>query len=226
MIGTALPRVTFKDVDLDEPRRQLATAAKEKLGYTRLHAVLTPKGLYEVLRKLDIHPLVEKRVYEYMRRKTKTGVYSGTKKFYSVAVGAFVFAIAAVWGICCALEETTVTPGHYTFNTGCVALALLLLGCTIAVGESQKGLGTGSRVVVRWRDTPISRYTGNIPEHILDKAVAIKTASPTAEFTVFYLVKETNERENPLPDPFLEVTIEGQSAFIDVWDEKEYEKSI
>lgn len=75
-----------------------------------------------------------------------------------------------------------------------------------------------------WAEVELSKYTGAVPIHVLNKALEIKRFLPEVEFYIEHL-SET-------PDPFLVAKLanssgyswEGFSYYIDVWDEPKFER--
>jgi len=95
----------------------------------------------------------------------------------------------------------------------------------IQLAEGRWGSGTLRKRV--WRKTQLDHYKGNVPEFVLSRALEIKREAPETSFEVMSLVQETtNKAPEPLPDPFLIARHGNETYFIDVWDEKEYEKEL
>lgn len=73
-----------------------------------------------------------------------------------------------------------------------------------------------------WAEQPLNKYDGNVPDYVLNKAVALKRACPEVEFVVVHLTET--------PDPFLLAYIPSkkwswqrdEAFFIEVWDEVEF----
>ena len=74
---------------------------------------------------------------------------------------------------------------------------------------------------VEWRMELLNDYRKPVPEFVLRKCVQIKQAAPEAKF----LVNELREERRTL-DPFLVVRLGEDVAWIEVWDEPEFEKSL
>jgi hypothetical protein len=77
-------------------------------------------------------------------------------------------------------------------------------------------------LVVEWKAIPLRGYEKPVPDFVLNKAVQIAEKLPQAVFHV----EEFQVREVPLPDPFLVVSYEGERYWIEVWDEKDFERTM
>jgi hypothetical protein len=221
---TTLPRVNFKD-NLEDARVSLANEAKQKLGYNKLANVIsTPGALLFMLRKLDIQPLVTSRVNDYKRKKEYVGMYSGTKACLGWVTGLVLSVGAFVYGMSSNFNQPW-SPLHYTVNT-ITALLIVITGFGTCAYVFDNEWEHGNRLEREWENQEISFYQGNIPEFALSKAVQIKDAIPESRFYVSYLVERIDHRSKPKPDPFLYVTLGDESYYLDVWDEKEYEKTL
>lgn len=223
MSTATLPRMTFKDA-VEDGRVQLAREAETILGYRKLAQVLaTPDALLFQLRELAIAPLVTRAVEDYKRRKEHTGMYSGTKKMLWLAGSFIALSSILVYGLADSTPHWSTL--HYAGNFAAAILtataAVLLLNSSL-----ESHWGTGDRRVRAWETYPLRSYLGNVPEFVLDKAISIAKVLPTAEFQIVQLVETTDRKPRPLPDPFLLVSLGNERYFIDVWDEKEYEKTI
>lgn len=73
------------------------------------------------------------------------------------------------------------------------------------------------------RKPEILPYTGYIPVHVLNEALALRTEVPESTFFVYELTHSEDRVASPLPDPFLEVAHGAERYFIAVWDEREFE---
>ncbi len=65
---------------------------------------------------------------------------------------------------------------------------------------------------------PLREYDGEVPEYALSRALEIKERMPSAEFDVEEL------RVSKRYDPFLIVHCGRERFYIEVWDEKPFEK--
>jgi hypothetical protein len=224
MKATEIARIGFEafDSSMDQERAELAKSAKNKLGYARLaQALVIPDALLFSLRKLDIMPLVTDQVLAYQAQKAKPGMWSGHKQaiaWWLAAVAMAIWLLPFLWQ-----NDPTHTDKYdppFLFIGACIfSLIFIVRGMYLMFDEDARG----SRTVREWKRVPLSEYEGNVPEFALAKAVQIKTAVPKAEFDVMRLY-ETKETIQPAPDPFLWVSLGSEGYYIEVWDEKEYEK--
>lgn len=230
MQATAIPRLSFESLTLTDSRTQLAKDAKAKLGYKKLaQAIAMPGALLYQLRLLDIQPLVTGRVSDYQRSKKHVGAWSGTIKSAFAAICALLALGSFVYGMMAEGRlgyETKWLPIHYALNV--CALALTVLCFLRTFGAWGTKFGHGRRVVRDWFKSSLEDFTGNVPEFALAKAIQIKEALPKAKFDIEYLAyaEQNNPNPAPLPDPFLVATLDDERYYIEVWDEKEYEKHL
>lgn len=74
---------------------------------------------------------------------------------------------------------------------------------------------------VKWADVPLASYGKPVPEFVIRKCLEIKKHAPEATF----FVDELREERHTL-DPFMVVVLGGERAYIEVWDEPEFEKAL
>lgn len=79
-------------------------------------------------------------------------------------------------------------------------------------------LPPGTYVRATWHTVPLREYEGEVPEYVLSRALEIKERMPNAEFDVEEL------RVSKRYDPFLIVYCGRERFYIEVWDEKPFEK--
>lgn len=88
--------------------------------------------------------------------------------------------------------------------------------------ERQRGMSFGwIETDVAWRKVDLGTYKQPVPEHILRKCVQIKKAIPGATFQVDELRDQSR-----VVDPFMVVTLAGEGAYFEVWDEPKFEESL
>jgi hypothetical protein len=73
----------------------------------------------------------------------------------------------------------------------------------------------GTCSTVEWKRTPLRGYEGVLPLHVLDRALAIHAA---ANGCVEFFVEEISE------DPFLVATTSTEEYYVEVWEEREFER--
>lgn len=221
-----IERVRFRTDEEAEFLGHLGEQASSVLGYGKL---LKAAGgsLRAILCELDIHPLVTSKVEAYKRSKERTGIWSGHKwALFHFAV-CFVFAAILGWSV-----SASHNLPDFTFwcVVGYVVNVLAVIGiiCFQIAGwiyTFDHNL-SGWRDLRRWSKYSMQNYPGAIPDFVLSKALQIRKVMPTAEFYIDQL--ETKREQTVVyrdPDPFLIVTTRngGESYYIEVWDEKEYE---
>ena len=231
MLASRIERMEFSKVKslVTLEREELANKAKRLLGYSKLaDVIIAPGSLFNTLRNLEITALDYTSVKMYKKSKERTGMYSGTKRML-VWLATWLFLVLIVgpeaaryanWGV--------VSPG------GVIAVGSWMVGwfgllCWISLSTFAKpnsSWGEGNRKVIGWNAESVSNYHGSIPEHVLRKAIQIQEQLPVVTFNVEYLTETTQHYRKPLPDPFLKVSLGSESYYIEVWDEKEYERTL
>jgi hypothetical protein len=234
-----LPRMKLTDTadPVQATREDLAREAMKVLGYRKMAQVLTvPDALGYTLRRLEIRPLVESSVREYMKKRERTGSWSCRR------TGAISLALAILTAPVSG-RLFFITPDNFTLLSaltfiGAMAFGLAAIVFTIVgFGEACRTSSSdrGTRLVRCWERVRIREYSGSIPEFALRKAVQIQTELPQARLFVEQLtVREEEDRQGrenavrirALRDPFLYAELENESYYIDVWDEKEYERML
>lgn len=214
------------DQEVKDSRIELAKAASTTLGYHRLENVIVNSAtLIFALGKLGIDPLNEHQVAAYQASKAKKGMLSGTWHGISALTGLILWVIASSYVI--ARFPNNLSPLDVmkltTAIVGGISLLILNISCTAA---ETWGWNAGTRKSFEWNTATIQSYKGNVPEHALTKAVEIKREVPEVTFNVEYLVEKSERVVRPAPDPFLVVSLGPERYYIDVWDEKEYERHL
>ncbi len=214
-----LPRVAPANVQqlLNSHSAELRANAVKKLGYK----IANPMSLLGQLAAIGIMPFRTRAVEAYMATKEKKGVYSGTKLvIWSWAIWAVV-AGASIYG------DFFTKAFKADVNTIGVVLVVSslasIVGLIILAITSGSEWGTGTRKVWQWVSNDISRYSGVIPDHVLNTALAIREAVPLAAFDIVGL--EAGNERNPKvvrdPDPFLRVRLGNESYYVEQWDERD-----
>jgi hypothetical protein len=222
----------FKTPALKDSRVNLAREAESKLGYKVLaRAIACPGTLLFKLRELGIEPLQTAAVKKYKTSKEHTGMWSGTKwtiLFWTLVpcmLTLFVYGMVVNGG---PHAPDAFWPWYRYASNILSAIAALGFAITGSVSLDVM-MGEGTRKIIRWHSFTLSNYTGNVPEFVLSKAVEIKSALPNCQFEIQQLGTTVNEHHRTvslLRDPFLVASLDNESYYIDVWDEKEYEASI
>lgn len=216
---------TLKRVNLNldeamiDSRRELLNEASEVLlGHTKDRPQAT--DLLVALKRLDFRPLESESVRKYKASKQKT--------WKSYELGDRLFQI--LWVICTSLflicvgdmirtKSTPQIEGVLSFVTGLCIVYLSMYLCDV-----DPTIHTRS-----WHSTSLESYgIENIPDFVIAKAVELKKMAPGVSFNVEYL-SEILTRHEPARfsnDPFLVANMGSDSVFLDVWDEKDFERKI
>lgn len=217
-----IPHIEFARLSnaLLQERCELGHKAERILGYSRLAQATTQGTLLHTLRKLDIAPLSSIKVKNYMVKKAKPGIWSSTKdKLWTAAIAIGLFGSACLFNSFANWEK-----GPFLMPLMTIVSLILAVIVTIMFFVAFEN-GSGTRIKREWRSASLPSFSsiGNVPEFVLEKAIAIKEKLPAVNFSVEYLVDNHEVRD---PDPFLVAVLENERYYIDVWDEKEYEKAI
>lgn len=237
-----LPRMKITegaDSPIEKDRAALARSAVQILGYKKMAQVLIiPDALAYTLRKLQIEPLVLSSVIAYKQKKERKGIWSC--RWFGLGLIALTLITGSLailgWNN---LDRMMDNPhwyagvgtffGSIAFSVGTAVLGMVGFGELFCGKKSDRG----TRTVHTWKRIPIESYSGSIPEFALRKAVQIKSAHPKAVISIDHLVVEREEDAvsraevlEMLRDPFLYVEYATEGFYIDVWDEKEYERSM
>lgn len=222
---TTIPRTKFTQFDgsMDQARQELATAAKDSLGYNKLAQVITiPDALMYGLRELDIEPFARSGVEAYKAKKAKPGMWSGhVQGLWSVSVTLALAGIAA-W-----INHFTNWDNPSLNGFGVmIVTALSCVVAIIALNCFYNDNWRGERITRHWHMVSLSGFDGTVPEFVLDRALLIKCKVPSAEFYIDQLFLDVEHTRIPDRDPFLVVRLKDETYWIDVWDEKEYEATL
>jgi len=228
MKAQEIERTEFAGLSLDSARMELAEKAASTFGYKKLQGS-AGGTLIQALRNLDIAPLVTSQVERYKKSKEKTSMWSGRKwGLFDVLLTILIFGACSVCVHYQTLKNVPKTIDWVTFS-GLFVFGLLTL---IMVPTSfhyllTDGQDRGRRTRTFWkRYTLDGYYPGLVPEFAMVKAIAIQNAVPNATLQIDHLMTETdraemNARER---DPFLLATLGEETYYVEVWDEKDYEK--
>lgn len=229
MKAHAIPRITFSDV-LDDERIQLAKDAASKLGYSKLaRAISVPASLFFALRELEIEPLVTSSVKQYKARKARPGMWSGHREgiYWMIATGLMCWQVLPRAFAKTLWSGTDPTVWNFVFIIGAMLSVVTFFRGIFMLFHSD---ARGHRTTYEWKRMQLASYAGNIPEHILMKAVQIKDKLPAVTFEVEQLYEDVEYSPVPQRDPFLIATLVDnnyrETCYIDVWDEKEYETKL
>jgi hypothetical protein len=230
--ATSIPRMRIAETEslMNDERVKLANEAASVLGYRRMaRAISAPKSLAATLRALEIDPLYAPDVERYKTKKAKPGMWESQRL-------AIVFACALPFPLALFLYlgeiskwDATDVPWHgplaFCGFLLMIASALASAGLTVASVVNACGRW-GTRVKRQWKRATVAEYSriGNIPEFALVKAVAVQKALSNAELSVDRLYESYEKNSWPHMDPFLIAKLGDEEYYLDVWDEREYER--
>lgn len=217
-------KFTQLDEALTKGRQELAEQARTVLGYTHLaDAITIPSGLMFTLRELNIEPLVTRRVVEYKAKKARPGMWSGHKCAFLWGAVSLTLAFGLAPWLNSGLKWNEFSLTALGVVAACVfSVIAMVTSMNYAAREDLRG----TRTTRSWGRTSLAGYNRTVPEFALSKALQIKTAIPAVEIVVDYLQESTERIERRMPDPFLLVTLGRETYYIDVWDERDYEKCL
>lgn len=221
-MATTLPVMDFATLE-ESPVAVIADKARIVLGYKRLARAYTlPSSLLYALRELEIPPLVTQAVYNYKAKKAKKGTWRRIKLAWAFLGCAISFALGAATINTYHLDNTPLGV------TGMIICILLGIASGIAtIGNFIESGSSGDKRTNRtWERYSIHNYDRAIPLFVLNKAIAIKEKCPSAELIIEQLVQKKEGSTRPLRDPFLVATMDHEEYYIDVWDEREYERTV
>jgi hypothetical protein len=202
-----------KLVPADEAEQIQAEVMKKAYGFFgyRADGFIGNGPLTMLLQKLEIEPLNTEQVRAYMKSKEKR-LMNGETRWMLVRQVVIVALCASLfrwiqWGM--------IFPAVFISGFNLVWWALSskvtrqMVWKKFDLGNTAPGL---------------ENYTRSVPLHVLNHAVQIREEMRTAEFVVHELTREEDRIPSPLADPFLEVRHYNERYFIDVWDERDFEK--
>ena len=104
----------------------------------------------------------------------------------------------------------------------------LLTAVTWLIPSDSSQWGRGERVERHWKLFTLSTFDKDIEPFVLEKALEISRACPTAQLLVEALVETKGQKALEViePDPFLVVINGSESYYVEVWDEKKYEEIV
>jgi hypothetical protein len=222
-----LPRVTSADVKqlFDSQRRDLLDRAVDKLKYR----IADTRTLLGKLAFLDILPFQTSAVDAYKKSKEHVGIWSGTRNWLLWITGQLA-AVALLIYI-----GLTIAPWSIPGTLAAIECLALIVGGYIIIGvvgtivclSNVDMVGHGSRSKTEWYRAALPNYTGVIPDHVLNIALQIQEAVPTASFSVNYLETVNDYKERPVrdPDPFLVVALNNESYYVEQWDERDFPRA-
>jgi len=220
-----ISRIKFSQVDemLADDRQKLAKEARDLLGYKTLaNTLIVPEALMFTLRKLGIEPLCPFGVQDYKAKKAKPGMWSDVKLGLRL-LGAAVAALTAAGWLNRGLDWKSATGTAFAIIGLCVVVLMFTVFGLCFMFDSNHT--NSHRTTREWEKVPLRNFDAPVPEYVLLKAVQIRKEC-AASLSVEYLVEQDQQGPRRLPDPFLIATLGDEHYYIDVWDEKEYEREM
>ena len=215
-----------------ELRGAVLTQAHELFGYTA-DSFATRGPLASKLAELGVQPLNQVQVDQYKASKKKKW------RMRWRALGHFTasFGLPAVFWLTSIYLVRPLFQIHWAKSDDFQFADLLwMVPFVLTVASLCLGNGFASECLEDvdfarvWTTYVLGRsnadyntYPRYVPVHLLNYAVAIKQAMPNAVFLVEELQLTRERVPNPLPDPFLVVTLGSERYTIGVWDEREFE---
>lgn len=240
------------EIQIDNHRVELLEAAHSALGYTGHTAVMQQQKLARTHReqlvafkaiceKLGIEPYSRKTVERYKAKKVHqadrkywlrnyvNSEWGHNAMFYSGLYGVTVGVVDVI--VQAATSETNKIPfGQYHPQI----FYSILCSCVLAIAywwtsAAIRNLVLDKRMFRhRWEPTNLFYYPNLVPDFALSHAVELAHAASISkdQFFVERLVVNATDanRLSFDPDPFLTVRHAGQVFYLDVWDERDFER--
>jgi len=169
----------------------------------------------EVLVRLDIEPFSAECVNAYAKAKLAEKLPENQKRQRKVRI---VSTLGWLCGAMLVVSMLTIMANNSGgFLTVTAAIAGFIGGITAMVITS----GTG---YWQWRWVVIERFSEEMPEYVLRKAIQVKQVLPEGKLYIYALADRSIE--NPLfrNDPFLVLQVGESCFFLEVWDERAFEE--
>lgn len=231
--------LAYTDDVASELRGEILSKAHEEFGY--VGESFGARGpLAKALEELDIQPLKTAEVEQYKASKTKvvhdTRHRVAAHLLVSLIIPAALFA--AFFAVIRAFhfhETSDFRWGDGVFIACLLASLVSIVAGNMHFGEAlhtknrtwawtEYGFGTVVRVIrLNGKQYSANKYTGYVPVHVLNLALQVREAAPTASFGVDELTLSMEAVPKPLPDPFLTVELGSEKYYLAVWDEREFE---
>jgi len=236
MRAEQIERLQFSQYDEPQTqlRNELATKAKDKLGYSYLAtAISTPGSLLAALRKHKIQPLNPYSVDEYKLTKVQHHLRRSTVVL-SASWGLLLLSVVGcvkLWLYAQSLR------GELAFWTSvilwCISLFIL---CPVTFSSHDKW--RTPRKITTWQRVSLYGFQAAVPEFVLEKALTIKEDCPTVSFYIDQLITKVDaqdarrinaEKDAAILrriDPFLVAQLNDEEYYIEVWNERAYERTL
>ena len=173
----------------------MAASLQEQFGYTALTKSVAVQRRLSQLRAIGIRPFSESSVTAYKRK----AVRAANRTLYATIISLIAVVVLATiltW-ISGATVVNTISVSAFVCAV-CMAVFCYLMDGTIPR--------------YRWDSRRLEYHMANIPRYVLETALAVKEAVPSATLCVHELHH----------DPFLVLLIDGTEYYIEVWDEPKF----
>lgn len=236
------------EAELSQQRRDLLTKANQVLGYkrgittvTRREAEATDllKSTQQVKNTLEaagIVPMSIAAVKQYKHRQKRKAYWRhGLRNCANSAFGLVCMPIGAVMSVVSFVVSLALCISYFdgdlviktSFLSGArlVPFFALPTGLVLWLGLALIRKRTNrTRFSFDWMSISLPNYERDLPDFALVHGIAIKQQLPDADLRIEQLVAE--QRRTPVfdPDPFLVLRHGGVDYYIDVWDERDFER--
>jgi len=241
------------EIELQEDRLQLLEAAARTLGYTQ-HATVVQKQqmaqtrhdqllkLKAACEKLGIEPYSPESVARYKAKKLRQANRKyWLRNYVNSEFGQGLMIFSAIYGIVMTVVALAVEGGmsgggtklafgechpHIMFPLIYSGLLGIAYWWTSAILRNI--VLDHRRFLHKWDHTRIRYYGGLVPDFALSHAVALarELSLDGEQFSVERLTLDVQEssRLSFDPDPFLVLSYAREPFYLDVWDERDFEK--
>lgn len=188
--------------------------SKRHLQAAAFGLTLVPVGadhsLADSLLRLGIRVYAEDSVDRYKEKVLATIRRPKLETLGSAGIiGSVILVIVGVIVAICALAVGAATGSKTSLITGVASLLACVVGIISFIGIVVLLQRANPNRAAHWRRTPFKKYRRSVPPEIRARADRITAALPTAELAVDWIDE----------DPFLVVMLDGQTAYVGVWDE-------
>jgi len=209
-----LERVPEAEITTADLWGDLPTEAEAILGYKGLQQAQGKRQMMQVLQTANARPFTDESVAKYMQqvyKMTYPKVYWLQKRLTDGAMALVMITTAFCFGPALLFWFMS----SVTWVPALIFSVIFVAGFATMLSTESKSFGLQPG---QWQTADLKGYTQPVPEFVLQTALDVKRGLPEAEFTVHNFVQMRR-----VLDPFLQVTYQGNRAFIAVWDEPKFE---
>lgn len=228
MKASSIAHVPVKASALTMLQAQLSESSKKLLGYDPTHVPVFGV-LSHALAKLGIEPLNTSDVDRYKRSKEYTSFSNITRAALTLLIVNCLSLISAIaltghlhWPWADNAKEAVSSANAIMWTT--LPIVTLIAWIVFAFWQDDTMRVQVSRT---WQRLHLHGFAGYVPEHVIEKAIQIKTEVPDAQFSIDVLQQQETRWAAPrtLRDPFLIVTHGQEWFYVDVWEEPKFERA-